>query len=797
MPLPVYRLRRLLAVITVLFTAVIAGMYLYARMRQHSVLKEVPNKIGFEIKQTASGFQISKSEAGRTLFTIRAKDVKEFKLNGRADLHDVNVIVYGRDTSRYDQIYGDDFTYDPKSGNVTAKGEVQIDLQANPSGSAAPDQAVPKQLKDPIHLKTRDLIFNRNTGDASTDARVDFSTPQATGWAVGIHYSAKPGELTLVSQVHVTLTGENDAKLSAAHGVITRDPRVIILDHPRMERETGTLQSDEATFFLGPENEVQRVEASGNVNAETSDREAEKMRARSDKAELLLASKQNLLRTATLTGKVHVEREGDQPMQGDAGRVVLDFLGQNVLQKARASEEVRIAQRTTTTKKPSADNSTPQDFDITASAIDFFVAEGRRLDRAQTSGAAQITIFSAQAENQNSENPPQRTVVTAARFDAKFTATAQGATRLASVHGAPDAKIVSISPGQPDRTSTSQTLDATFLPQGGIESIIQQGSVAYTDGQPPEKRTQASADKAVYTPSDQSIQLTGSPRISDGGMVTTAKNIRINRATNDAFAEGNVKSTYNEVKEQPNGALLASSSPIHVTSTRMTAHNSPSIALYEGNARLWQDANIIEAPSIQFDRASRSLVAQGTRAQPVSTVLVQEKLTSEETVQNPTKPKEGNKSKRKSEENLGQASPITITALRLTYSDPDRKAHYSDGVNARGTDFDARADQMDVYLLPRSQSQTTQSPATPGKLDRMVAQGNVILQEPSRRAKGEHLIYTASDDKFVLTGGPPSIFDAEHGKITGDSLTFFRTDDRVLVEGELSTPVVTQTRVKK
>jgi hypothetical protein len=49
----------------------------------------------------------------------------------------------------------------------------------------------------------------------------------------------------------------------------------------------------------------------------------------------------------------------------------------------------------------------------------------------------------------------------------------------------------------------------------------------------------------------------------------------------------------------------------------------------------------------------------------------------------------------------------------------------------------------------------------------------------------------------VLTGGPPSIFDAEHGKITGGSLTFFRADDRVLVEGEVSTPVVTQTRVKK
>jgi lipopolysaccharide export system protein LptC len=144
MPLPVYRLRRWLAVITVLFVAVVAGMYFYARLRQHSILKAFSGKISYDIKQTASGFQFSKSEAGRTVFTIRAKSVKEFKLNGRADLQDVSIILYGRDTSRFDQIYGDNFTFDPKSGNITARGEVQIDLQANPAGVTAPDQAAPK-----------------------------------------------------------------------------------------------------------------------------------------------------------------------------------------------------------------------------------------------------------------------------------------------------------------------------------------------------------------------------------------------------------------------------------------------------------------------------------------------------------------------------------------------------------------------------------------------------------------------------------------------------------------------------
>ena len=56
----------------------------------------------------------------------------------------------------------------------------------------------------------------------------------------------------------------------------------------------------------------------------------------------------------------------------------------------------------------------------------------------------------------------------------------------------------------------------------------------------------------------------------------------------------------------------------------MTAHSSPAgTALYSGDARLWQDANMVEAPAIQFDRDHRALLAQGTAQQPVKTTLLQ------------------------------------------------------------------------------------------------------------------------------------------------------------------------------
>ncbi len=809
MPLKVYRLRRLLAVTAIALTLVVAGMYFYARSKATNALKTIPGKLGYDIKQTANGFQFSKSNGNRTLFTVQASDVKQFKLNGNAELHNVNIVLYGKDSSRFDQIYGDDFAYDQKTGDVIAQGDVQIDLVSNPAGETSPDQSTPKEVKNPIHLKTRNLVFNRDTGNAATDERVEFRTPQASGSAVGVTYAGKSNTLTLASQIHIVLAGKEPAVLEAEHGTITNDPRQIILDHAHLVRNDGTVRADQATFYLSTENHVQRVLAVGDVNTvarpggakgsrgRSRSAAEQEIHGRSDQAEFLLLDGEDLLQTAILTGNVHIEQTGTDPVQGEAGRVVVDFAGQNEVQTIHALDGAHLLQNAANVSSAdgNADGSGKQDFDLTAPAIDFIVDQGRVLKHAVTVGAAQITITDAQSSPAASTSPAasnrsgQKTVVTAAKFEADF-ATADGRTRLSSVRGAPQARIVNSNAGQPDRVSTSDSVLATFLPPGGIDSITQKGNVAYSDGQTPDKRMQAWADSGRYTPADQMLVLTGSPRVANGGMQTTANTIRINRATSESVAEGDVKTSYSELKEQPDGALLASSSPIHVTARTMTAQGNAGVALYQGNARLWQDANVIEAPSIEFDRDRRFVTAQGTVAHPVQTVLAQTEKDGQE------RPLDLGKAA-KTVAGRAQSGLVVITALKLTYADSERKVHYEGGVVAKGSDFTASSKTADAYLLPRSQTSTNPSATGPGQLDRMVAEGNVKVQQPNRRAEGEKLVYTAAEDKFVLTGGPPSIFDAEQGKITGVSLTFFRRDDRVLVEGEASTPVVTQTRVAR
>jgi lipopolysaccharide export system protein LptA len=146
---------------------------------------------------------------------------------------------------------------------------------------------------------------------------------------------------------------------------------------------------------------------------------------------------------------------------------------------------------------------------------------------------------------------------------------------------------------------------------------------------------------------------------------------------------------------------------------------------------------------------------------------------------------------------------VAVTASRLTYTDDERKARFEGNVVAKAADFTVTAGQMDVFLQARGQPMpaggqpATQPMEGAAKLDRIIARDQVVITQTARRASGDQLVYTAAEDKFVLTGGPPSIFDAEHGKVTGVSLTLFRTDDRVLVEGSKTSPSLTQTRVAR
>ncbi|MGH9601680.1 MAG: LPS export ABC transporter periplasmic protein LptC, partial [Terriglobales bacterium] len=224
MALSVYRLRKLFAGAAIVIVLVVAGFYVVRRIAIERARVELPKRLGVDIQQSTEGFTLSKSEGGRTLFTVKASKAVQFKSGGRAELKDVNIVVYGRKSDRFDQIYGTDFEYNPETSEVSARGEVHIDLEADAKGPQRADQSPPEELKNPIHLRTSGLVFNQKTGLAGTREAIEFRIPQASGTARGARYDSRANVLQLESQIQVTIVGRTNAQLKAARGEVTKEP---------------------------------------------------------------------------------------------------------------------------------------------------------------------------------------------------------------------------------------------------------------------------------------------------------------------------------------------------------------------------------------------------------------------------------------------------------------------------------------------------------------------------------------------------------------------------------------------
>jgi lipopolysaccharide export system protein LptA len=214
--------------------------------------------------------------------------------------------------------------------------------------------------------------------------------------------------------------------------------------------------------------------------------------------------------------------------------------------------------------------------------------------------------------------------------------------------------------------------------------------------------------------------------------------------------------------------MLGGGEPIHVTGATAVANRGTGVAQYS-QARLWQGANIVEAPSLTFDKTRRSLQAQASHTERVKSVFVMPQKS-------------------------GKIAPVNVASDRLTYVDSERKAVFSGNVAVRGDEFTMDASTANVLLASRGGAGGNSSG---NQLDRIVAQGDIQIRQGDRRATGSQLTYYGSEEKFVLTGSPgrqPSIFDAEHGQISGDSLTFYTHDGRVLVGSGETPQILTPSR---
>src|SRR5262249_21881568 len=83
---------------------VVAGFYIYARYRVQRAIHELPSKLGAEIQQNTEGFTYSQAAGGHTIYSISAANAIRYKQGGKAELHRVKIVSYGRQSDRLDEI---------------------------------------------------------------------------------------------------------------------------------------------------------------------------------------------------------------------------------------------------------------------------------------------------------------------------------------------------------------------------------------------------------------------------------------------------------------------------------------------------------------------------------------------------------------------------------------------------------------------------------------------------------------------------------------------------------------------
>ncbi len=125
-----------------------------------------------------------------------------------------------------------------------------------------------------------------------------------------------------------------------------------------------------------------------------------------------------------------------------------------------------------------------------------------------------------------------------------------------------------------------------------------------------------------------------------------------------------------------------------------------------------------------------------------------------------------------------------MKAADLDYNDDTRLAHYSGGVTLERPDMIVKA--LDVHAYLRNDSDDS-------SLDHALADGKVEVHKKmpdrTRDASSDHAEYYVDEDKVILEGGQPRLVDSTRGTTRGEKLTWYSSDDRLLVDGVPQQPV--------
>ncbi len=757
------------------------------------------------ILQQTNGFTYSKSNQGRTLFTIHAARAEQLQESGQAELYDVRITLYGRVAGHEDRISGSQFHYDQKTGVATAKGEVHLDLQT-PTGqpesevSAEPGKGADHGI---IHIKTQGLVFMQSLGIAATDQRLEFAVDGILGHAVGAEYDSDRGLLTLQSSIDAALQMHGQpVNLTATHAVLDHTAGESRLSHVAAHSPSETANAENVVIHSRKDGSIDHIDADGSVAFHSND-----FGEVTAPFMQLWMDLTNRPQRANASGGIHYSNA--QPLlqrTAEAADGEAIFGAKSALHLVHLNGNVTMHDRLESIPAVGKPPVFAMERNLSAAhlALTFaqnsHAATSKHHTELQTVHAEGNAKFAAEQPVAASTKPAAPAAKPAVTLGHEFRevdgdvldgtlSTSNNKTYFSLVDGKGHTRLQQKSADGSLDTSTGDTVHVVMRPQTStsaanlsaqnslhssqptsieIVDAVQSGNVSLSDSKPPAAPaksaavTSGRADRAEYTGANQHLVLTGNPQITDAGTTIWAERITLDQPTGNLLAEKSVKANYQQAEN---------SDPVHIIADHAQMLHTQQVANFYGragaDARLWQQGSQVSAPVLEIQRTAQTLHAYGdaSAAQPVHAVFPSQ----------------------------SSGGVVRVASHDMLYNDGTHLAVFSGGVDVTNPDSRTRSRTATVWLQnPQSQNKPgTAKPQTPppgpalsGNVERILAEGAVTVVQPGRHATGEALNYTAKDGHYLLTGTPaqpPKLVDDVKGTVSGASLLFESNDDTVIV----------------
>ena len=120
----------------------------------------------------------------------------------------------------------------------------------------------------------------------------------------------------------------------------------------------------------------------------------------------------------------------------------------------------------------------------------------------------------------------------------------------------------------------------------------------------------------------------------------------------------------------------------------------------------------------------------------------------------------------------GSKEPIVIDADRLDFDYQDNKVTYRGKVHATQGEITIDSDTL-IVTFTRADEQKTE-------LREVVAQGNVVITQGTRKATGETATFTQKERQIVLVGNP--VLRDGKNEVAGDKIVVLLDEGRSIVE---------------